>query len=83
MRHHRLSCPHHIFKAANRIIFNKLQYVLGSVGLLSFYFGGAKLVRFLTKTEHVQKNDSKSVFIRKLSYFVNKHNVESTNIGTF
>ena len=72
MRHHRLSCPHHIFKAVNRIIFNKLQYVLGSVGLLSFYFGGAKLLRFLAKTKHAP---------RKLSYFVNKHNAESTNIG--
>ena len=70
--HHSLSCPHHIFKAANRIIFNKLQYVLGSVGLLSFYFGGAKLVRFLAKNEHV---------LRKFSYFVNEHNAESTNIG--
>ena len=67
MRHHRLSCPHHIFKAANRIIFNKLQYVLGSVGLLSFYFGGAKLLRFLAKTKHAP---------RKLSYFVNKHRLE-------
>ena len=38
---------------------------LVSVRLVSFYFGGSKLARFLSKIEHTP---------RKLLYFVNRHN---------
>ena len=40
-------------------------------GLLSFYFGGSKLVELFAKAEHTPM---------KL-YFVNRHNAESTKIG--
>ena len=47
-------------------------YELVSVMLLIFYFEVSKSDRFLAKTEHTP---------RKLMYFVNRPNAESTKIG--
>ena len=47
---------------------------LVSVGLLTFYIGGSKVVGFFARTEHIP---------RKLLYFVNRHNVRSSKLGPF